>query len=389
MLTVVGSSPLARGLPRSAPTPPPRRRIIPARAGFTCAAPPTAAGAGDHPRSRGVYPVAGISVPSSRGSSPLARGLLDTGLHVIEGGRIIPARAGFTCDPLDGVAVAEDHPRSRGVYMSRYSPASSSKGSSPLARGLLAYRPADNPQSGIIPARAGFTGTIFGTILLRSDHPRSRGVYLAFCWESCVSAGSSPLARGLLAATRRHRWSGRIIPARAGFTWSAPTKHSGAADHPRSRGVYWDSKKDEIGIRGSSPLARGLLTLVININHLGRIIPARAGFTVSVLVNGGLCEDHPRSRGVYSRSDVSRAPGIGSSPLARGLPRYASRMSFLRRIIPARAGFTGRGAPARGRRADHPRSRGVYAQQDGGGYHALGSSPLARGLPGAISRSRR
>ena len=73
---------------------------------------------------------------------------------------------------------------------------------------------------------------------------------------------------------------------------------------------------------------------------LGRIIPARAGFTGRPTNNVGGAPDHPRSRGVYA------AVAVGSAEESW--------------IIPARAGFTVRfegGPPADG---DHPRSRGVY-----------------------------
>ena len=70
--------------------------------------------------------------------------------------------------------------------------------------------------------------------------------------------------------------------------------------------------------------------------------------------------DHPRSRGVYRGRRASAGTSSGSSPLARGLPLcWTARISG-RRIIPARAGFTTATAHRRGRRRDHPRSRGVY-----------------------------
>ena len=72
----------------------------------------------DHPRSRGVYDGQVGGGLGAVGSSPLARGLLLLLPHIGIVLGIIPARAGFTDGPLDGVAVAEDHPRSRGVYIS-------------------------------------------------------------------------------------------------------------------------------------------------------------------------------------------------------------------------------------------------------------------------------
>ena len=132
---------------------------------------------------------------------------------------------------------------------------------------------------GIIPARAGFTILGLGDDRLRTDHPRSRGVYLTGWERTRASPGSSPLARGL----RTHEaapWDEyRIIPARAGFTRSRPSWPGLSGDHPRSRGVYRDAHAASGSVEGSSPLARGLLWLYIYVSGTLRIIPARAGFT--------------------------------------------------------------------------------------------------------------
>ena len=114
---------------------------------------------------------------SSMGSSPLARGLPKrAAAHQCTRG-IIPARAGFTRLLKAAVLTVLDHPRSRGVYDRPGYEFAQRQGSSPLARGLPVndYRPRGRP--GIIPARAGFT---MGCLLVgwwRWDHPRSRGVY--------------------------------------------------------------------------------------------------------------------------------------------------------------------------------------------------------------------
>ena len=70
--------------------------IIPARAGFTDADIRRAYRGGDHPRSRGVYGRVGVTMGGAEGSSPLARGLLELPDLSQERRRIIPARAGFT-----------------------------------------------------------------------------------------------------------------------------------------------------------------------------------------------------------------------------------------------------------------------------------------------------
>ena len=111
-----GSSPLARGLPGDAQDRGHARRIIPARAGFTPSRPWPPSWAWDHPRSRGVYASARVSASQSVGSSPLARGLPAGSAASGIARRIIPARAGFTRARRTLPGAAGDHPRSRGVY---------------------------------------------------------------------------------------------------------------------------------------------------------------------------------------------------------------------------------------------------------------------------------
>ena len=153
------------------------------------------------------------------------------------------------------------------------------QGSSPLARGLRIAEAVRLTLTGIIPARAGFTGLEALSIRGKLDHPRSRGVYECAHGNGFSSKGSSPLARGLRRlAWWLVMWRG-IIPARAGFT-----------------------------LRRT---AGGLL---------GGIIPARAGFTDLGGRTISSLGDHPRSRGVYAVFHESLSSPSG--------------------IIPARAGFT-------------------------------------------------
>ena len=133
----------------------------------------------------------------------------------------------------------------------------------------------------------------------RWDHPRSRGVYSA-----------------------------------------APPYRLISPDHPRSRGVYLWPRKYPGFTKGSSPLARGLPVLVEELFPVIRIIPARAGFTLTASPRRAVESDHPRSRGVYVHPRHRLLAQLGSSPLARGLRRISSNAVILPRIIPARAGFT-------------------------------------------------
>ena len=236
---------------------------------------------------------------TTRGSSPLARGLLFALLQSVEHVGIIPARAGFTSGTRASQSTATDHPRSRGVYPTGCGPLVLGPGSSPLARGLLPRASATRIHSTIIPARAGFTPRRAGRWHRRADHPRSRGVYGRGFRPCGGCGGSSPLARGLLRDAQVDGTGVRIIPARAGFTGEASVRVAGAGDHPRSRGVYQLAASHPRPGAGSSPLARGLLREIRNSLRHGGIIPARAGFTGSCPPCTARKRDHPRSRGVY------------------------------------------------------------------------------------------
>ena len=111
-------------------------RIIPARAGFTDLLNSIAEIEQDHPRSRGVYRCRRNPYPLRTGSSPLARGLPHQRNNPPRKRRIIPARAGFTAARNHSWSLPRDHPRSRGVYSQPDHGGSYYDGSSPLARGL-------------------------------------------------------------------------------------------------------------------------------------------------------------------------------------------------------------------------------------------------------------
>ena len=202
--------------------------------------------------------------------------------------------------------------------------------------------PTARPVERIIPARAGFTCALRARARARVDHPRSRGVYDTGLTGTVRRAGLSPLARGLPVGPFPLAVQTGIIPARAGFTQANGEGILGWRDHPRSRGVYVCITCARVRVW---------------------IIPARAGFTIPASPVPSVGPDHPRSRGVY-RCAVQRTKRFsGSSPLARGLPSMICGASTLRGIIPARAGFTRPQGEALTPVADHPRSRGVYSHQ--------------------------
>ena len=221
------------------------------------------------------------------GSSPLARGLRQCSRFALPARRIIPARAGFTFMVADTLIETRDHPRSRGVYTEEQVDEAKRNGSSPLARGLPVRAGGRRGHQRIIPARAGFTDTWARPATLCGDHPRSRGVYLLRPGYWTPTVGSSPLARGLHLPGTTARPASRIIPARAGFTRLSRRCAPPLRDHPRSRGVYAIMVCSHQSVAGSSPLARGLLRLILSWRGQVGIIPARAGFTY--------CELWPRA----------------------------------------------------------------------------------------------
>ena len=155
-----------------------------------------------------------------------------------------------------------------------------------------------------------------------------------------AALGSSPLARGALTLRLTLLRSTRLIPARAGSTESTRRASSRASAHPRSRGEHW--------ARDESPI--GLI----------RLIPAHAGSTASKSTPNPKAPAHPRSRGEHRGFFSRQSIQSGSSPLTRRTQPQPHQQRLRRRLIPTNVGNTdspGRTVPAG---SVHPRSRGEY-----------------------------
>ena len=112
-----------------------------------------------------------------------------------------------------------------------------------------------------------------------------RGVHLRYRPFRFGSTGSSPHARGPLAAIRASLKKKGIIPACAGSTCTATEKETGNGDHPRMRGVHLVAAINVHSAIGSSPHARGPHIFRIYFLKSERIIPACAGSTPAELEN--------------------------------------------------------------------------------------------------------
>ena len=234
----------------------------------------------------------------------------------------------------------------------------------------------------IIPARAGFTHRPRPGGRRPPDHPRACGVYWGRGAWPRQGSGSSPRVRGLPQQAGVPGHGARIIPARAGFTTSILSARSSMTDHPRACGVYLLNNYSCSHLNGSSPRVRGLpLAWRVEVTDRG-IIPARAGFTAGPGFQLFVSQDHPRACGVYGAWWSWVVVLAGSSPRVRGLRR---RWCFRRPwagIIPARAGFTCTVPSPTGTSRDHPRACGVYIIRAGDESRRPGSSPRVRGLQG-------
>ena len=258
---------------------------------------------------------------SVTGSSPLVRGQLGRSRRGFLFLRIIPARAGPTCVFPFLERLDQDHPRSCGANNGSMNSGVKSSGSSPLVRGQLGEVFGHIVGDRIIPARAGPTRAKSARIPIPSDHPRSCGANRFVRASFFIIRGSSPLVRGQPIRSGEFFYHSRIIPARAGPTYRSRPSSPRPSDHPRSCGANHLQRFRLLCALGSSPLVRGQRTGQSAFQRCVRIIPARAGPTVTQVDMDGVWPDHPRSCGANPMALVMRPGKPGSSPLVRGQRR--------------------------------------------------------------------
>jgi len=295
------------------------------------------------------------------GSSPRARGAQETTFTNAAAEGIIPACAGSTLPGAPSPDRMGDHPRVRGEHLSVLSLAAAPRGSSPRARGAPHVDPGPATSAGIIPACAGSTSATVPPRRHTGDHPRVRGEHPRFRFSLAAPAGSSPRARGALSMLVRGRCHSGIIPACAGSTGSPPPTRGTTRDHPRVRGEHTVLRYSLVACRGSSPRARGAPASSAAHSARSGIIPACAGSTGWLRWLGG------------QRS--------GSSPRARGAPAGGDRSPGRAGIIPACAGSTPVMTSRPRISRDHPRVRGEHLCHNRFCSPLRGSSPRARGAP--------
>ena len=252
-------------------------------------------------------------------------------------------------------------------------------GSSPRVRGKLALQLQCQGKGRIIPARAGQTRVRLQGSPATPDHPRACGANMVLRIVARLRYGSSPRVRGKHLVALDTVAGHRIIPARAGQTVTAASRLPSAPDHPRACGANSWKLSGSIGEDGSSPRVRGKLVALFAQSSSERIIPARAGQTTACSVVSCLEPDHPRACGANIERRMPLLLLDGSSPRVRGKRHRHNKRLQQPRIIPARAGQTSSVVAVTGDTPDHPRACGANRGQAFLTDGLCGSSPRVRG----------
>ncbi len=339
-----GSSPRARGTRRGRDPDPHRARFIPASAGNTAtrwqplSSPPV------HPRACGEHRPALPTAPASSGSSPRARGTPRTARAWWSSSRFIPAPAGNTAECPSSPGRPPVHPRACGEHSVATVAGGAARGSSPRVRGTPVGVGRHLCPDRFIPARARNTRWGSGSGSSPPVHPRACGEHASVVLDVVSWFGSSPRVRGTpTAVVVREPWQ-RFIPARAGNTSRSRRPPPAPPVHPRACGEHTSQTVAADVSAGSSPRVRGTHSGAQAWPARIRFIPARAGNTRVAEVDHDEAPVHPRACGEHKMSARRMSVISGSSPRARGTHFPAGIEFPCHRFIPASAGNTLPGA---------------------------------------------
>ena len=166
---------------------------------------------------------------------------------------------------------------------------------------------------------------------------------------------------------------------------SAPTS---TPDHPRACGANVADWAALSAVAGSSPRVRGKRSRGWLRVSMSRIIPARAGQTGRPSMRTSAHTDHPRACGANGEPAKRLHITPGSSPRVRGKPRQWWDEHHAEQIIPARAGQTHCLERVVFETPDHPRACGANTCNDSCNSPRIGSSPRVRGKLTAVASIR-
>ena len=335
---VIGSSPHARGGRVDGDLPGHPARLIPACAGRARPALHVGAGLPAHPRMRGEGVLSGNSGSAWVGSSPHARGGLSVPPAGDGRAGLIPACAGRACRPAGRHQRRGAHPRMRGEGAEAMGAALRGEGSSPHARGGHPALERPGAFDRLIPACAGRARRSASHSGVSGAHPRMRGEGICFTANGSTTRGSSPHARGGRDGQGQDRGGQGLIPACAGRAASGKRSVTCGWAHPRMRGEGYTFGDPKWHLPGSSPHARGGPAGAALQLRQERLIPACAGRAGSECHPRTCAGAHPRMRGEGALPRLWTTAIVGSSPHARGGRAAAGADGLPHRLIPACAG---------------------------------------------------
>ena len=191
--------------------------------------------------------------------------------------------------------------------------------------------------------------------------------------------GSSPRGRGKHAGKAVEAASAGLIPAWAGKTAARRVGLPHRQAHPRVGGENRALASRVPAVAGSSPRGRGKPGESYRPRGGRRLIPAWAGKTGGMMLNGCDPPAHPRVGGENTRLITGMGPQLGSSPRGRGKHRPRLRSRSRQRLIPAWAGKTQAGQRPEPRPWAHPRVGGENISTSIEVMSSSGSSPRGRG----------
>ena len=191
-------------------------------------------------------------------------------------------------------------------------------------------------------------------------YPRWRGEHPVGYLSAQKLCGLSPLARGTLFDLADMEDPQRFIPAGAGNTVTVINFPSSEAVYPRWRGEHGCLQTAHFERVGLSPLARGTPARLFPRYQRERFIPAGAGNTTGQATATRSKPVYPRWRGEHLAVVAARAWYSGLSPLARGTPFKNGDRLAVPRFIPAGAGNTSLPAALAFSSAVYPRWRGEH-----------------------------
>ena len=172
------------------------------------------------------------------GSSPWARGTLNTFFRSYLRRRFIPVGTGNTIPNSVDNSLNAVHPRGHGEHNLPEIPDSSAFGSSPWARGTRAPRLYCSARSRFIPVGTGNTPWLPRLPRARSVHPRGHGEHEIQICCNPTTLGSSPWARGTPVSQWGETVPLRFIPVGTGNTSRHTVTVWVLAVHPRGHGEH-------------------------------------------------------------------------------------------------------------------------------------------------------